>query len=201
MDQSSRDEIYGLRILQITHWLGDSHAFLEARGNLPAVSVLCSFEEATHLPVALVGTEVGALTKSRGFVFTSLGEEQFYLSNNLPEQLRELFKPLNPRRLDEDLLEVLSKKAQKKVLDAILLEDFVAFAYTAFKNVGLEGRFYLRRPLDKHLEPASNRREMLLALKRLWAFDWSFEQVLERLDETGSVGLDARAVYVLNTNH
>ena len=78
------------------------------------MSVLCSFEEAIHLPAALVGTEASALVKTRGFVFTSLGEEQFYLSNNLPEQLRDLFKPLNPRRLDEDLLEVLCKAAQKK---------------------------------------------------------------------------------------
>ena len=162
------------------------------------MSVLCSFEEAIHLPVALVGTESHALVKTRGFVFTSLGEEQFYLSNNLPEQLRDLFKPLNPRRLDEDLLEVMCKTAQKKVLEAILLEDFVSMAYTAFKNVGLEGQFHLRRPLDKHLESASNRREMLLALKRLWAHDWGFEQVLERLDGVGSVGLDARAIYVLN---
>ncbi len=161
------------------------------------MSVLCSFEEALALPAALVGAEAPALVKARGFVFTSLGEEQFYLSNNLPEQLRELFKPLNPRRLDEDLLEVLCKRAQKMVLEAVLLEDFVAFAYTAFKNVGLEGSFHLRRPLNKHLEPASNRREMLLALKRLWAFDWGFEQVLERLDAVGKVGLDARAVYVL----
>ena len=171
--------------------------FCQARGNLPTVSVLCSFEEAIHLPAALVGTEARALAKARGFVFTSLGEEQFYLSNNLPEQLRELFKQLNPRRLDEDLLEVLCKTAQKKVLDAILLEDFVAMAYTAFKNVGLEGQFHLRRPLAKHLEPAANRREMLLALKRIWARDWDFEAVLERLDEAGKFGLDARAVYVI----
>ena len=158
---------------------------------------MCSFEEAVQLPAALVGTEVRALVKARGFVFTSLIEEQFYLSNNLPEQLRELFKPLNPRRLDEDLLEVLCKTAQKKVLDAVLLEDFVAMAYTAFKNVGLEGSFHLRRPLETHRQPAANRREMLLALKRIWAYDWGFEQVLERLDEVGKVGLDARAVYVL----
>jgi hypothetical protein len=162
------------------------------------VSVLCSFEEALLLPAALVGAEAPALVKSKGFVFTSLGEEQFYLSNNLPEQLRDLFKPLNPRRLDEDLLEKLCEVAQKKVLDAVLLEDFVAFAYTAYKNVGLEGSIHLRRSLGTHRQPASNRREMLLALKRIWAFDWGFEQVLERLDGAGKVGLDARAVYVLS---
>jgi hypothetical protein len=164
------------------------------------VSVLCSFAEALTLPDGMVGLEAKTLaTKNpRGFVFTSLAEEQFYLSNNLPEQLRDLFKPLNPRRLDEDLLETLCARAEKLVLNAIMLEDFVSQAYTAFKNVGLQGTFHLRRPSGTHLEPASNRREMLLALKRVWAFDWGFERVLERLDETGGVGLDARAVYVLD---
>jgi hypothetical protein len=164
------------------------------------VSVLCSFSEALALPEGMVGHEVRSLAmrKPNGFVFTSLAEEQFYLSNNLPEQLRDLFKPLNPRRLDEDLLETLCVKAQKLVLDSILLEDFVSQAYTAFFNVKLEGAFHLRRPSGTHLEPASNRREMLLALKRTWAFDWGFPSVLARLDSAGSVGQDARAVYVLD---
>ncbi|NJK43015.1 MAG: hypothetical protein HC933_00970 [Pleurocapsa sp. SU_196_0] len=161
--------------------------------------MLCSFTEALTLPEGMVGLEVRSLAARNpcGFVFTSLAEEQFYLSNNLPEQLRDLFKPLNPRRLDEDLLETLCVKAQKLVLDSILLEDFVSQAYTAFSNVKLRGVFHLRRPSSARLEPASNRREMLLALKRTWAFDWGFSSVLERLDLAGSVGLDARAVYVL----
>jgi hypothetical protein len=161
------------------------------------MSVLYSFPEAVQLPHALVGGEVSKLTTTKGFVFTSLAEEQFYLSNNLPEQLRDLFKPLNLRRLDEDLLEVLSKKAHRLVLDAILLEDFVAMAYTAFRNVAFEGGFHLRRPGGTHLEQGRDRREMLLALKRLWAFDWTFDEVLARVDETGAVGLDARAAYVI----
>jgi hypothetical protein len=163
------------------------------------MGVLYSFPEAARLSPDLVGAEAAKLVQVKGFVFTSLAEEQFYLSNNLPEQLRDLFKPLNPRRLDEDLLEVLSKKAQRLVLDAILLEDFVAFAYTAFKNVSLEGRFHLRRPGGTHLEPGKDRREMLLALKRLWAFDWSFDEVLGRVDDSGGVGLDARAAYVIGS--
>jgi hypothetical protein len=147
----------------------------------------------------MVGAEAKTLAKQspRGFVYTSLAEEQFYLSNNLPEQLRELFKPLNSRRLDEDLLETLTGRAHKLVLDAIMLEDFVSMSYTAFKNVALTGTFHLRRPNDKHTEAASDRRGMLLALKRVWAYDWSFERVLERLDKSGKIGLDARAVYVL----
>lgn len=163
------------------------------------MSVLCSFEESLQLSVEMVGAEAKTLAKQspRGFVYTSLAEEQFYLSNNLPEQLRDLFKPLNPRRLDEDLLEGLSGRAHKLVLDAIMLEDFVSMSYTAFKNVALTGAFNLRRPGEGRKEAANDRRGMLLALKRVWAYDWSFECVLERLDKAGKIGLDARAVYVL----
>ena len=163
------------------------------------MNVLCSFEESLQLPVELVGAEAKTLAQQspRGFLYTSLAEEQFYLSNNLPEQLRDLFRPLNPRRLDEDLLETLSGRAHKLVLDAIMLEDFVSMSYTAFKNVALQGAFHLRRPGEQHKEAASDRRGMLLALKRVWAFDWSFDRVLERLEEAGKIGLDARAVYVL----
>ena len=35
-------------------------------------------------------------------------------------------------------------------------------------------------------------RGALLALKRVWAQDWSFEAVLERLDTSGQIGVDAR---------
>ncbi len=149
----------------------------------------------------MVGSEAKTLAPRdpRGFVFTSQAEEQFYLSNNLPERLRDLFKNINPRRLDEDLLEELCGRAQKLVLDAALLEDFISMSYTAFKNVGFTGSLVLRRPsgVSQHLETASNRREMLLALKRLWAHDWAFGSVLKRLDSNGGIGLDASAVYVL----
>jgi hypothetical protein len=159
--------------------------------------LLCSFSEALRLSADQVGPEVKTLVGQTGFVFTARAEEQFYVSNNLPENMLEIFKPINPRRLDEDLLETCCKRAQRKLIESSLLEDFIAQAYTAFENAKLPEALELRRPQSKTLESAMGRRDMLLALKRVWASDWSFDAVLQRLDKTARVGLEARAVYVL----
>jgi hypothetical protein len=169
--------------------------------------MLCSFPESINLSKSQVGLEaqhLGRLEPSvvgAGFVWFTQCEEQFYLSNNLPEQLRDVFKSFNPRRLDEDALEVACKRAQKLVCESYVLEDFVAQSYTALKNVGIEGRLHVRRESRHHafsdhlagaLEIGQDRRGALLALKRVWAQDWAFEAVLERLDASGSIGVDAR---------
>jgi hypothetical protein len=159
--------------------------------------LLCTFNEALQLPVNQVGVELKSLAGKTGFVITARAEEQFYVSNNLPENLRDIFKPINPRRLDEDLLEVLCLRASKSILEATMLEDFIAQIYTAFDNSHFSSNLILRRPLDKHTESASSKREVLLGLKRLWAKDWQFADVLTRLDSTGKIGLDARGVYLL----
>ncbi len=159
--------------------------------------LLCSFTESLRLPPAQVGSETKNLVGKTGFVITARAEEQFYVSNNLPENLRELFKPINPRRLDEDLLEVLCLKAEKTILEASLLEDFILQVYTAFDNSHFSSSLILRRPELKSFETAHQKRAVLLGLKRLWANDWRFEAVLKRLDTNGKIGLDARAVYVL----
>lgn len=164
--------------------------------------MLCSFEEALKMSVQLVGNEAQKLAASQpvGFVFTARAEEQFYLTNNLPEQLRHIFAGINPRRLDEDLLELQTKRALKLVLDSYLLEDFISQGYTAIKNAKIEGKVLLRRPNSKKLELADNNRGALIALKRVWSHDWEFESVLKRLDAAGKVGIDARATYILARN-
>ncbi len=159
--------------------------------------LLCTFSEALTLPSTQVGLEVKNLLTQTGFVITARAEEQFYVSNNLPENLREIFKPINPRRLDEDLLEVLCKRAEKRILEATLLEDFISQVYTAFDNSHFSSGLTLRRPSEKNVETAMTKRQVLLALKRLWARDWQFEALLKRLDSTGKIGLEARAVYLL----
>jgi hypothetical protein len=159
--------------------------------------LLCTFAEALRLPEAVVGQEIKKLQNQTGFVLTARAEEQFYVSNNLPENLRQVFLPINPRRLDEDLLFELSSRAQKRILEATLLEDFIGQVYTAFDNSHFTHTLALRRPLEKHLEPVKNKRDVLLALKRLWAKDWAFEAVLHRLDNHGKIGLEARAAYLL----
>ena len=162
--------------------------------------LLCTFHEALRLPTPQVGLEVKSLIAKTGFVFTARAEEQFYLSNNLPENLRRLFQPINPRRLDEDLLEELCRRAEKYLLEATLLEDFILQVYTAFDNSRFSSQLLLRRPADKHVELASSKRQVLLALKKLWVQDWKFEALIKRLDSTGKIGLEARAVYVLQSS-
>jgi hypothetical protein len=165
--------------------------------------MLCSFQEATQMSVQLVGAEAKTLAASNtvGFVFTARAEEQFYLTNNLPEQLSKIFAGINPRRLDEDLLELQSKKAVKLVLDSYLLEDFIAQSYLAIKNAKLEGgQMILRRPESKLLEGANDKRGALIALKRIWSHDWAFDALVKRLDAKGKVGIDARATYILARN-
>jgi hypothetical protein len=160
--------------------------------------MLCSFPESIHMPKTLVGHEAQNLGRlepdliAPGFVWLTHCEEQFYLSNNLPEQLRTIFKAFNPRRLDEDALEVACERAQKLVRESYVLEDFVAQSYTALKNVGIEGTLHVRREFSGKLETGQDRRGALLALKRVWAQDWAFEAVLERLDGSGNIGVDAR---------
>jgi phosphoenolpyruvate synthase/pyruvate phosphate dikinase len=160
--------------------------------------MLCSFQEALTMPVQLVGAEAKKLAAANalGFVFTARAEEQFYLTNNLPEQLRIIFAGINPRRLDEDLLELQSRKAVKLVLDSYLLEDFIAQSYLAIKNSRLDSQMVLRRPDSKMLEAASDKRGALIALKRVWSHDWAFDALVKRLDSKGKVGIDARATYV-----
>ncbi len=151
------------------------------------------------MPIQLVGTEAKRLAAGNalGFVFMSRAEEQFYLTNNLPEQLGALFAGINPRRLDEDLLELQSKKAVKLLLDSYLLEDFIAQSYLAIKNSKLEGgQMVLRRPDSKMLEPANDKRGALIALKHVWSHDWAFEALVKRFDSKGKIGIDARATYI-----
>ena len=110
---------------------------------------------------------------------------------------RDVFGAFKPRRLDEDALEVACERAQKMVRESYLLEDFVAQSYTALKNAGIEGSLHVRREFSRHefsstLETGQDRRGALLALKRVWAQDWAFEAVLERLDASGQIGVDAR---------
>ena len=169
--------------------------------------MLCSFPESIQISKTLVGLEAQNLGRlepnliAPGFVWFSHCEEQFYLSNNLPEQLRTVFKAFNPRRLDEDALEVACERAQKLVRESYMLEDFVAQSYTALKNAGIEGGLHVRREFARQefssqsrgdLEIGQDRRGALLALKRVWAQDWAFEAVLERLEGSGNIGVDAR---------
>ena len=164
---------------------------------------LCAFSESVSLPTELVGSEAQQLGRldptllAAGFVFTARAEEAFYLSNNLPEQLRLIFAGINSRRLDEDALENACQRASRLIVESYMLEDFISQAYLALRNTGLENTsLHVRRERSSQIESGDGRRSAILALKRLWARDWSFDAVLARLDTTGSVALEERPALV-----
>ncbi|MBB6099455.1 hypothetical protein HNR42_002905 [Deinobacterium chartae] len=163
--------------------------------------MIYTFEEALAQPAVRVGEETRDLAGLPGFVIASDLEERFYTSNNLPEQLSALFSGINPRRLDEDALEVACARAQERVRGATLLENDIQLLYRAQANAGLLGvPAYLRRPGRLEAEEFLSRppgAELLFALKHLWARDWTFDAVLARLDAGTGIGLEAGPVLVL----
>lgn len=167
---------------------------------------MLTFTEAARQPAAVVGAETHRLAAhagrlSAGMVVPASYEEAFYRGNNLPEQLRRLFSALNPARLDEDLLETLAPRAAELIRTSALSDDAVQLFYRALGNARLtEGKLHLRRPGERETETVQLTppgTAALHALKRLWARDWTFESVLSRLDEHGTVGLEARPVLVV----
>jgi pimeloyl-ACP methyl ester carboxylesterase len=169
--------------------------FSEARQQ-PTINVGLEAQILGRLETAYMGNGMG-----KGFVLEREFETIFYSSNNLPEQLKHLFGTLNPRRLDEDLLERSCIAADRLLRGASLLDNAIQKIALALKNAGLIQDGHLRREWDSPTLPLcfefsleTNPHQALFALKRLWAADWSFEATLERLDNTGHYGLEARPV-------
>ncbi|MFC4426573.1 hypothetical protein [Deinococcus navajonensis] len=159
---------------------------------------MLTIAEAARYPVSEVGAETHRLAGHGvpGMLVPAAFEEAFYRHANLPEQLRRLFRGVNPARIDEDLLEPLAEQAQALIRTSVLVDDSVQLFYRALGNAGLaSGEMHVRRPGGQQVEAARAvppGTAALHALKRLWARDWTFEAVLDRLDTAGSVGLDAR---------
>ncbi|WP_412028026.1 hypothetical protein [Deinococcus yunweiensis] len=137
----------------------------------------------------------------RGVIVPPEFEEAFYRGGNLPEQLRRLFSPVNPARIDEDALEPLAERAQALIRTTYLLDDAVQAFYRALAPAGLDsGELHTRRPGTLTTETATVTppgTAALHAVKRLWAQDWAFGAVLARLDESGSVALEARPTLLI----
>jgi len=166
-----------------------------------------TFPEAATLPETRVGLETHLLARfaarlPAAFVLEAAFEEAFYRRANLPEQLGKLFAPINPRRIDEDVLEGLCEQAARLVRTSALMDDSVQLLLRAVNNAGLIGsEFHLRRPAERRSEggvarPPGN--AVLFALKRLWASDWQFGAVLARLDAASSIALEARPVLIFS---
>ncbi|MEF2280213.1 hypothetical protein V3W47_18115 [Deinococcus sp. YIM 134068] len=163
---------------------------------------MLTFAEAARFPDALVGAETRRLATHAArlpaaMVVPPAFEEGFYRAANLPEQLRNLLAPIQPTRIDEDLLEPLAERAGTLIRTSYLADDAVQLFYRALRNAGLTlGDLHARRPGSREVETAHVTppgTAALHALKRLWAQDWTFDALLTRLDDTGSVGLEARA--------
>lgn len=136
-------------------------------------------------------------------VVTPTAEDAFYRLNNLPPQLLACFAGLDLSDPDEDDLEERAPKAQALLKTHYLLDEFVDSFYASL--AGLPERVRVRRALEPGTAPAGERlpglgalrgRPALLALKDLWVKDWSFEALLARTAQTGSVALSARSVIV-----
>lgn len=160
-------------------------------------AVLASFPELLALhQLAQAGFTLAPLR-----VLAEDAEEQFYRLNNLPAQLTALFAPLDLDDPDEDDLEELSPEAQKLIRAHFLLDEVVDLFYA-----GLDGLPDLLRV--RRLNPemgnigvssaggrvATRGRPTLLALKEIWADDWSFDALWARLEAEHSVALSARPV-------
>lgn len=165
---------------------------------------MLTFGEALDRPVSEVGAETHRLAEHfvPGMLVPAGFEEAYYRNFNLPEQLRLIFKGINPYRVDEDELEGLCEQAQSLVRSSVLVDDAVQVFYRALGNAGLNaGEVHARRPGELYAETAQRvtppGTAVLHAMKRLWAHDWSFDNVLRRIDDTGGFGLDARPTLLL----
>ncbi|WP_309571569.1 hypothetical protein [Deinococcus sp.] len=159
--------------------------------------------EAAARPIAETGQEPPRLAAQGvpGVVIPPDFEESFYRHGNLPEQLRRLFAGVNPARIDEDALEPLAARAQALIRTTYLLDDAVQAFYRALAPAGLDvGESHARRPGTLATETAQVTppgTAALHAVKRLWVQDWAFDAVLERLDDSGSVALEARPTLLI----
>ncbi len=164
---------------------------------------MLTFEEAARRLPGDVAPEVARLAAQgvRGVLVPPDFEEAFYRGGNLPEQLGRLFAGINPARIDEDALEPLAGRAEALIRTTYLMDDAVQAFYRALHGAGLDhGEVHVRRPEVRAAEPAQVTppgTAALQAVKRLWAADWTFGAVLERLDTAAGVGLEARATLIL----
>ena len=115
---------------------------------------MLSFAEAARNPT-LHGNEPGRLARHgvSGLLVPATFEEAFYRQNNLPEQLRRLFSPIRPARIDEDALEPLTAQAQALIRTSYLLDDAVQHFHRALRAASLDHTpLHARRPGTLHAE-------------------------------------------------
>lgn len=156
------------------------HVLAVAPDELPTPELLCLRFAANH------GHNVGVA------VVPSQFEEALYRLNNLPHQLRLLFAELDPADPDEDILEEHEYEAMSLVQGAVLLEEAVDAFYEALTQFAFP--LVVRRAGSATGTEVADRRAALLAIKRLYATDWSYEALETRLEATASLAISPQHV-------
>jgi hypothetical protein len=120
-------------------------------------------------------------------------EEHFYRLNNLPAQLTAIFAKVKPKNPDEDAVEDAVPHAQALLKRHYLLDEIIDMFYEQLEF--LSERVTVRRAGGAG-KTVRKGRPTLMALKDLWTDDWSFEAVLERLERTQTIGLEAKPTLI-----
>jgi hypothetical protein len=118
-------------------------------------------------------------------------EERFYRLNNLPEQLQTLFEQVNQQDPDEDDIEELAPEAMQLFKTHYLLDEFIDTFYQAIEP--LPDTLQVRRA-GMAGDSVVKGRPALLAVKDLWASEWTFEALMDRLEHRHTIALEARPV-------
>ena len=120
-------------------------------------------------------------------------QENFYRYGNLVRLLSEVFEGVDPADADEDDLEERAPEAMALITGSYLLDEVIDDFYETV--AGLPELRRVRRPGLAGME-ARGQRASLLAVKRMWAQDWSFEALTERLADTATFRLEARPLLI-----
>ncbi len=120
-------------------------------------------------------------------------EEHFYRSNNLAGQLMKLFENVDFNDPDEDDIEELGPLAQALFKKHFLLDEVIDPFYEALKQ--LPTKVQLRWVGEKGIQVNSGR-PALLAIKDMWSNRWTFEKIMERLERSQSIGVEAKPILI-----
>lgn len=120
-------------------------------------------------------------------------EAQFYRLNNLGSRLASLFGQIDLSDPDDEDIEDLAPLAERLVSSHYLLDEFIDSFYESTSS--LPGRLRLRRPGTVGVECAAGR-PSLLALKRTWSSDWTFDALWGRLSSSARLQPQAQPVLV-----
>lgn len=154
--------------------------------DLPAEVTETDREVSSLAALAAAGLPTGPVV-----VVPAAAEERFYRLNNLPHLLNEIFRAVDPSDPDEDDVEEAAPDAEALLRQHYLLDEFVDDFYQATRT--LPERVRVRRPGEAGTV-AVRGRPALLALKRTYQHDWSYDAVLDRLRRTSAIALEARPV-------